>query len=80
MGRNAAAGVRGWRKMAYPKCPHPKCEARFFEVGEVLPDGRQDPVQVLQCSRCGAVLGVLENLAPVQRELAILRSLLEKPQ
>jgi uncharacterized C2H2 Zn-finger protein len=44
--------------MALSKCP--KCDNHFFEMKEAEPTNSAYKVNFLQCSRCGAVVGVMD--------------------
>ena len=44
--------------MAFSKCPH--CENRYFELAEQSPSGSNYKIQFVQCSKCGAPVGVME--------------------
>ena len=42
--------------MAYSKCP--KCDSTSFEMQEAKVSGARFKLMFIQCSRCGAVIGV----------------------
>ena len=44
--------------MAFSSCP--KCESTRFEMKEMSPTGSKFKVQAVQCSSCGAVVGILD--------------------
>ncbi len=51
--------------MAVSTCA--KCEGRAFERGLVAPLGEQCAISVLQCSGCGAVVGILDGHSALER-------------
>jgi len=50
----------------------PKCDSTTFEMKDSIPSGASHPFVFVQCSRCGAVIGVLEqqNISTLIRKLA----------
>ena len=56
--------------MATSKCP--KCDSTSFEMKETLPRGSEYKVMFIQCSLCGAVVGVTDyfNTAVLIKKLA----------
>ncbi len=45
--------------MATSKCGH--CGGHDFELKTIMPAGAAHPVEVVQCSACGAVMGTLQT-------------------
>lgn len=56
--------------MAYPTCP--KCDNHIFELRELSPLGSSVKLNTVQCTKCGAVVGVTDyyNTASLLFELA----------
>jgi predicted nucleic-acid-binding Zn-ribbon protein len=44
--------------MAYSTCP--KCDSHYFELKEIEPSNSRFKLNAVQCSSCGAVVGVTE--------------------
>lgn len=44
--------------MAISKCP--KCDSTFFEIKEAEPRNSSFKIMFIQCSSCGAVVGVTD--------------------
>jgi transcription initiation factor IIE alpha subunit len=64
--------------MAFSSCP--KCNNSFFEIVENTPARSNFKLQFVQCSSCGAVVGVMEyfntgaKIAEVLKEIETLKS------
>ncbi|MDT5121819.1 MAG: hypothetical protein QOC96_1301 [Acidobacteriota bacterium] len=56
--------------MAYSTCP--KCNSHSFEMKEAEPANAMYKVNFVQCSSCGAVVGVMDyfNIGVLLRKLA----------
>lgn len=46
--------------MAIPKCPKGDCTSTVFSVSEFEPSGSRFRLMAVHCSRCGAVVGVMD--------------------
>jgi hypothetical protein len=46
--------------MARSRCPRESCEGTAFELTELKVDRSPSRIGGVQCSRCGAVVGVVE--------------------
>jgi hypothetical protein len=46
--------------MATSRCPRSDCTSTSFELKEIVPRGSEYKLLAVQCTSCGAVVGVLE--------------------
>jgi hypothetical protein len=51
--------------MAYPKCA--KCDGTYFELQDFDPPGKMFKIEILCCSKCGAVIGTTGYLEGISR-------------
>ncbi len=57
--------------MAIPRCPKPNCDGANFSMSELTPSGSEYKYSAVCCSRCGAVVGVLDffNLGSLLKKI-----------
>ena len=47
---------------AYSVCPKNDCNSTMFELALATPHNCNGTINVVRCSKCGAVVGVMENI------------------